>query len=162
MKSKPVIRVEIDPSCREPEVIIRTDQRTAFIDNILAAIGQLSEREQPKVTAYRGGTRFLLDQREIVRGYTERRKLVICAERGLYEARCTLRELEEILDADQFQRISRFEIINLDKVSGFDFGLSGTIKVTFADGSSTWVSRRYIRAIQQTLEASATAKEGRL
>ena len=65
--------------------------------------------------------------------------------------RCTLRELEEILDARWFVRISRFEIINMNWVSGFDLSVKGTIKVTFEDGSYTWVTRRFVPSIGQRL-----------
>ena len=63
----------------------------------------------------------------------------------------TLAEMEARLNRCRFLRISRSEIINLNKVSNFDFSLSGTIQVHFDDGSSTWVARRYVRAIQEIL-----------
>ena len=159
MKNKPVIRIEIDPSCHIPEVIIRTDQKTALIEDIVSAVEQCSGKERSRIMAYRDGVFTLLDQRDILRIYTEERKLIVSTETGDYEVRSTLRELEEALDAKWFQRISRFEIINLNKVTGFDFGVSGTIKVSFVDGSSTWVSRRYIRTIEQVLVGAAAAKE---
>ena len=66
-------------------------------------------------------------------------------------ARGTLAEMEAVLDRSRFLRISRSELINLYRVSSFDFSLSGTIQVRFDDGSVSWVARRYVRAIQKTL-----------
>lgn len=93
----------------------------------------------------------LLSQREIYRAFVEKRKLLVQAERGVFVVRKTLAEMESILSGNRFLRISRSEIINLYKVSNFDFSLSGTIHVHFDDGSSTWAARRYVRAIQEIL-----------
>lgn len=60
--------------------------------------------------------------------------------------------MEKTLDRERFVRISRFEIINMEKVSGFDMSISGTIQVTFQDGSATFVARRYVNAIEKRLE----------
>ena len=151
MKSKVKIGVEIDPACRTPEVVIRADQKTDLVEKIVSAVEQCGQSELPRITVYEGGAALLLSQRDISRIYTETRRLIVCADRGSYEARCSLQEMEKMLDAARFVRISRFEIINIDKVSGFDVSVSGTIKVTFEDGSSTWVSRRQVRAIEQRL-----------
>ncbi len=151
MKNKVIIRTEIDPSCQIPEVIIRAKEKTAAVDQIIAAIERHAERERHKITAYQGSVMRLVSQRDIIRVYTETRKLIVCTHTGDYEVRCPLRELEEILDEDWFMRISRFEIVNLNMVSGFDFNLSGTIRVTFTDGSSTWVARRYVQSIKHRL-----------
>ena len=93
----------------------------------------------------------LIDQKDIIRVYTENRKLIILTPKGEYSMRCTLRELEETLDPNCFVRISRFEILNMNKVSSFDLSMAGTIQVFFEGGSSTWVARRYVRAVEQRL-----------
>lgn len=151
MKSAIDIDIQLDPSHGEPKVIIQTDRMTPEIDNIVHAIESSVGSANPMVTAYVGDTTVLLSQREIFRVYVESRKLVVWTERGGFFARGTLAELEAVLNKSRFLRISRSEIINLYKVSNFDFSLSGTIHVHFDDGSSTWVARRYVRAIQETL-----------
>ncbi|MBR4538919.1 MAG: LytTR family transcriptional regulator DNA-binding domain-containing protein [Clostridia bacterium] len=151
MKSEIRVRVQVDPSCREPEVIIRTRERTARVDEIAAAVANLVRNDEKNLSVYRGGTRTLLRQREIIRVYTENKRLVVCSAQGEFESRSTLQGVEAQLNPDLFLRISRFEIVNLGKILNFDFSVSGTIKVTFEDGSSTWVARRYVRAIEERL-----------
>ena len=117
------IRVEIDPGCKAPQVIIKADQESVQTQNIIKAIERCVEGEYPQVST----------------------------DNGNYETRMNLKELEDILDDSSFVRISRFEIVNLKKVSSFDLSISGTIKVNFDDGSETWVARRYVRTIQEKL-----------
>ena len=151
MKNAIDIDIQIDPACSDPKVIIRTDRMTPEIDDIVHAIESSVDSLSPMVTAYVGDTTILLSQREIIRVYVESRKLIVWTDRGGFVARGTLAEMEAVLNHRRFLRISRSEIINLYKVSNFDFSLSGTIHVHFDDGSSTWVARRYVRAIQETL-----------
>lgn len=101
----------------------------------------------------------MVEQLDIIRVYTQERKLVIWTRDGAYYVKSTLRELEETLDEEWFVRISRYEIINLNWVSDFDLTFRGTIKVVFEDGSSAWVARRYVSAVEQRLE-SALEKGG--
>lgn len=51
----------------------------------------------------------------------------------------------------KFVRVSNSEIINLKKIKNFDLSLAGTICVKFLDGSTTYVSRRYVTKIKEIL-----------
>lgn len=141
-------------------MIIRTGQQTDFTDHLIQTIEHCADIEYSPVEAYKGDTLLLIPQRDLIRVYTENRKLAVIAESGLYDSRQTLKELEEKLDRDHFVRISRFEIINLRKVSGFDFSSTGTIRVLFVNGSETWVARRYVQTIQQVMKQRGSQKEG--
>lgn len=159
MRGKVSIRLEIDPSCQEPEVVIRTDQKTEIIEKVISAVERCLGDTYPPIAAYQRDTLVFVAQNDMIRVYTENRRLIICTQIGKYESRQPLKELEEKLDKGHFVRISRFEIMNLRKVSGFDFSTAGTIRVLFQDGSETWVARRYIQSIQQTLKR-LDAREG--
>ncbi len=163
MKTDMKLTVEIDPSVTEPEVIIREREETSLVSRIVSLIQQYTQQEQPSITVYQSTTRSSVEQLEIIRVYTQERKLVIWTKDGAYYAKSTLRELEETLDEEWFVRISRYEIINLNWVTGFDLTVRGTIKVLLEDGSSAWVSRRYVRTVEQrlesTLEKGGTANE---
>ena len=150
------IKLDIDPSVLEPEVIIRAGEETETIREIVSFIRQRTEedtkQDQSLITVYRdNNTARSIDQSDIIRIYTAGRKLGVVTQDRKYQVRCTLRELEEILDARWFVRISRFEIINMNWVSGFDLSVKGTIKVSFEDGSYTWVTRRFVLSIGKRL-----------
>ena len=145
------IDVHIDPRYNDPKVIIKTDRMTPEVENLVSAIENYIDSRYPPVSAFDRDRMMLISQREIIRVFLENRKLVVHTAQGDFVARKSLSELELLLNHNRFLRISRSEIINLYQVSSFDFSLSGTIHVHFDDGSHTWVSRRYVRSIQETL-----------
>ena len=152
MDQRVKVRLELDPSCPVPEVVIRTDHRSELVEKLISAVERCADGDEAPLLVYDGNTALFVDRHEVTRIYTEPRKLMVCTGSRTYEARCSLQEMEDLLDRDRFVRISRFEIINMEKVVGFDVSVSGTIQVTLDDGSATWVARRYVRAIEQRLE----------
>lgn len=159
LDEKVKIRLETDPSFSGTEVIIRSSHRTELTDRLISAIEGVHQNDLPMIPAYRNSVLTFLDQQQIIRVYTENSKVNILTENGLYEARKSLRDVEKLLTAKGLVRISRFEIVNLRKASGFDFSNTGTIRVLFQNGSDTWVARRYVRTIQQKLKAGVMGKE---
>ena len=87
----------------------------------------------------------------IIRAYAGGGKVYAGTAEGEYLLRLRLYELENRLDPQRFVRISHAEIVNLDKVRCFDLNLAGTICIRLADGSVTYVSRRYVSKIKQLL-----------
>ena len=142
------IEIKIDDTAAETKVIIVTREVT---ESVQALIKRLSE-EQPKVIAgFLEDTVRLLREEEIFRIYAADGKVFAVTEKGEFTLRLRLYELEERLDKKRFVRISNSEIVNLGKVRGFDLSFSGTIRVSLTNGTSTYVSRRYVSKIKTTL-----------
>ena len=142
------IEIKIDETAGETKVIIVTREVT---ESVQALIKRLSE-EQPKVIAgFLEDTVRLLREEEIFRIYAADGKVFAVTEKGEFTLRLRLYELEERLDKKRFVRISNSEIVNLGKVTGFDLSFSGTIRVSLSNGTSTYVSRRYVSKIKTTL-----------
>lgn len=143
------IEVKIDASQSEPKVIIITDKLTDKVQDIIAALENVTA---PQVISGLSGDRVkILEQDKIIRIYTEGGKICSDTEEGRFILRGRLYELEERLDKKTFVRISNSEIINLKKTAGFDMSFVGTICVTMSNGAVTYVSRRYVSKIKKIL-----------
>lgn len=142
------IEIKVDDTAAETKVIIVTREVTESVQTL---VKRLSE-EHPKVIAgFSEDTVRLLEQEEILRIYAADGKVFAVTEKGEFTLRLRLYELEERLDKKRFVRISNSEIVNLGKVKGFDLSFSGTIRVSLTNGTSTYVSRRYVSKIKTTL-----------
>jgi len=76
--------------------------------------------------------------------------------------RRTIAELERDLGDEQFARIHRSTIVNLDRVIGLELQSGGDYEVVLAGGARLRLSRRYKRGFQERLRAlSANALERR-
>lgn len=142
------VEIKIDSEYREPKIVIFTDRMT---DEISELVRRLSNEPSRVVSGFKDGELSVPEQSEILRVYAESGKVIAAASDGEYVLRLRLYEAEERLDRSMFVRISKSEIINLKRVKGFDLSLAGTIRVTFADGTSSYVSRRYLTKIKQIL-----------
>lgn len=142
------VEIKIDETAKETKVIIVTDA----VDGEVQALMKRITEEKPQVLAgFSGDSVALLEQSNIIRIYALDGKVYAVTAQGEYVLRLRLYELEDRLDKGKFVRISNSEIINLRKVKGFDLSFSGTISVSFVDGTSTFVSRRYVRKIKTVL-----------
>lgn len=103
------------------------------------------------------GATVVLPEKQIVSISSGSKKLKIQADEGTYEMKAALRDVEQWLHPVSFLRISRYEIINLDKVKKFDFSISGSLRIEMKDGMETWASRRFIPEIKTRLKISRSS-----
>lgn len=142
------IELKTDASCSEPKIIILTASITEEVNQIMK---RLAEDVSPIITGSRDNRIEILEQAEIIRIYSGNGKVFAETDNGEYILRMRLYEIEQRLNTDRFVRISNSEIINIRKVKNFDCSFTGTICVRLLNGTSTYVSRRYVSKIKKIL-----------
>ena len=143
------VEIRIDPGCAEPKIVIHTDRMT---DEIQSLVRQLSSPEPDVIPAQSGNGVALLDPEKIIRVYTERQKVCAQTAEGVYPLKFRLYEMEEKLRGHSFVRISSSELVNTKMITGMDFSLTGTIRVTLRGGITTYVSRRHVAGIKKLFD----------
>lgn len=142
------VEIQIDSNFIVPKAVIYT----AEVNNqINEAVKKLNDEPPRIIAGYKNDTVNILEPKEIVRIYSESAKVYAVTDKGLFVIKSRLYELEERLDKNSFVRISNSEIINLKMVKGFDLSFTGTICVAMKNGDTSYVSRRYVSKIKQTL-----------
>lgn len=140
--------IKIDASYTEPEIVIFTSSVTEEVENI---VKRLSSDTPKIITGIKDGNIEILNEDDFIKIYSLKGRVSAATEKGEYSLRMRLYEIEEKLCSGNFVRISNSEIINLKKVKNFDLSFTGTILVRLSDGSTSYVSRRYISKIKKIL-----------
>ena len=144
------VEIQIDPSLDEPVAVLRSPSPTEEVEALAARLR--GEAVPQPFTVYREREAARVSRSMVLRFYAEDKGVLCQTGTGTFTVRQRLYELEEALAGTRFVRVSNSEIVNLDRVTGLDLTLAGTIKMTLEDGTVCWVSRRYVKKIKQALE----------
>ena len=142
------LEVKIDSSYIEPKVIILTASMTEDVNIIL---NKLSDQAPQIISGSKDNKIEVIEPEDLIRIYASSGKVFAVTHKGEYALRLRLYEIEERLPPHQFVRISNSEIINLKNVNNFDLRFTGTICVKLANGTITYVSRRYVSKLKKIL-----------
>ena len=104
------------------------------------------------ITVFKDENIKLLDPTDIYRIYSSNGKVLVETKNDIFNVKSRLYEMEQKMDKEKFVRISNSELINLKKVKELDINIAGTIKITFLNETTTYVSRRLVSKIKQLLE----------
>lgn len=137
------------PGQEEPRLTLTARQLTPELEALLR---RLEQECPPPIPGWQGDRVTPLEHHDLLRCYTAgQRVMAQTADGREYILRLRLYELEKLLDPARFTRISNGEIVDLKAVTALDLSLTGTIKMTLTGGVVTYVSRRYVKKIKQTL-----------
>ncbi len=142
------IEVKIDSSYIDPKVIILAASMTEDVHIILS---KLSDQAPQIISGSKDNKIEIIEPEDLIRIYARAGKVFAVTHKGEYALRLRLYEIEEWLPTHQFVRISNSEIINLKNVNNFDLSFTGTICVKLANGTITYVSRRYVSKLKKIL-----------
>ena len=139
---------KLEPGRQEPKIVIVAGEET---DDLRRLVEQLSGLSMEPIPVWLGEQTKRLQQGEFLRFYTDGKGVSAQTAGEVYSVRLRLYELEEALDPKRFVRISNSEIVNLDRVTAVDLSLTGTIRMTLDNSVVSYVSRRYVKKIKETL-----------
>lgn len=142
------VEIVVDKNLKEKEIIIKTpeiDQESLDIkEKILSNdIQILSGIYDEKLE--------IIDLDDIIRIYANDKKVFTVTEKKTYLMKLPLYKIEDYLSGKNFVRISKSEIINLDKTKNFDFKYLGTISCEMDNGDICFVSRRAMKKVREIL-----------
>ena len=123
----------------------------AITDDVNDLTKKLMENSPSVLSGWKDEKIEILEPTDILRIYASAGKVIAVTDHGEYTLRLRLYEVEERLRSDVFVRISNSEIINLRKVGNFDLSIAGTISIKLLDGTTSYVSRRFVTKIKKTL-----------
>lgn len=149
------VELKVEPGRKEPKVIILAGEDSRELQQLVQELAGLA---LSPIQVREGEQTRLLPQENFLRFYTDGKGVAAQTEEGVYAVGFRLYELEERLDRRRFVRISNSEIVNLERVTALDLSLAGTIRMTLTGGIHTYVSRRYVKKIKETLQLERRRK----
>jgi DNA-binding LytR/AlgR family response regulator len=149
------VRFEKDRDEKNITVLFRASRQDAQVEQLMNRVREPFV-DTIAATDADGGT-VLLPFEGITSISSDNKRLKVLADNGTYWLKGSLQEMERLLEPNMFLRISRYEIVNLRKISRFDFTISGTLRIEFGEGMETWASRRYIPQIKNRLKGRVDA-----
>ena len=130
--------------CREEEVVIYLKSENGLSEKIDALInGKSSE-----IIGYESDNMIIIRHGEVVCFTVMDSRVVCITDKGKYRIRERLFELEEKL-SDKFVKINQSCLANTEKIASFSASVTGSLKVTFKNGYTDYVSRRQLRAVKE-------------
>ena len=140
--------IKIDEAYKLPKTFVYTDKIT---EEVLRIKSFVLENSESILIGFLDEKIKILNPAKIYRIYTENSKVFAESIDEKYLVKKRIYQLEDILKPKKFVRISNSELINLNLVDSFDLSYSGTISVKMKNKSKTFVSRRYVKKIKETL-----------
>ena len=142
------IKYIIGDKYTEPEVHVCVKEKNREATELYQTIEKLLEL---RIVGYRGQESELLSPAQIIRIYSENKKVYARTVVECYEIKDRLYVLEEQLAEQKFVRISNSELVNVQQIDKLDMSYAGTIQVRMKNGDVTYVSRRFVRKIKEAL-----------
>ncbi|MDN7145498.1 LytTR family DNA-binding domain-containing protein [Liquorilactobacillus mali] len=144
------IRVEIDKEVKETEVVIRASEQTADVKKLYEEISRKIINKRIKL--FQGTTEFYINSSNILFFETDERIVNAHTRNDLFETHLRLYELEKLLPQN-FMRISKSAITNLDEVYTLTRSLTGNLIAFHESYKQVYVSRRYFKDVKKRLES---------
>lgn len=142
------ITFDIQEQYKETEIRLCGREKSPELEELRDLLERLLDN---KIKVYKGQESGVVVPSQIIRIYSENKKVYLRTIGDCYEVRERIYTLEEQLRDRGFVRISNSEIVNIHQIEKLDMSNIGTIRMFMKNGDETYVSRRYISKIKEVL-----------
>ena len=132
-------------------ITIDAPELTEEVQNIIDYISNISKK-QSQIIAYKDNKIYILELKDVICFFSKDKYNYVRTVNGIYRIKMKLYELEEVLDKNDFIKISNSCIVNINQVECFDISILGTIVVKLKDDTKENVSKRNIKKVKQMLK----------
>lgn len=139
------IKIKISSKVEQPYLVLYTSQIT---ENIKATVRCLQEKSEQVVTGKLDEKIMMLNPNDIYLVRVEEGNTIAYLERGHCEIKKRLYEIEDILK-DDFMRISKSTIINLNQINYVKPSFNGLMVVKMKNGEKDFISRKYLPSFKK-------------
>lgn len=137
------VRLEIDDTLKEDEIVISTKKYTDEIKLLIE-----SSKSKPKIQFFKQDTEYYLDLDSILFFESDNGKVFSHTTNDMFSTVQKLYELEKILP-NHFIRISKSTILNIQKIYSLSHSVSSHL-VTFQNShKQVYVSRMYYKLLKE-------------
>ena len=130
---------------QEERIDIYINEKRQLVEDIKNLIS-----EENILLCYKNSEIYKVSFSEIILLAVENEKVAVFTEKDKFFIKERLYMAEEKLSSD-FIRLNQSAIGNIRKIRKFDCSVSGTLKVTFTNGLTDYVSRRQVKAVRERL-----------
>ena len=138
------LKIFIDKE-HDEEIHVYAKERTQLIDKIERLV-----KGETNIIAKRDRVSYNIELSDIVCFTADDNKVFVHTGKEVLEVDEKIYELEESLP-DNFLKINKSCIANIDKIKSFDATITGTLAVNFKNGYRDYVSRRRMKSVKERL-----------
>lgn len=131
----------------EEEIIIRCHD---IDDEVLSVIERLKKSESVLLGS-RDNEVFRIAPKDIYYVESVDNKSYICLQKGVYESKLKLYEIEELLQSTKLFRCSKSMILNVSKIRSVSPSINGRFEAKLLNGESVIISRQYVPNLKKLL-----------
>lgn len=130
---------------QEERIDIYIKEKRQIVEDIEKLISEKNE-----LLCHKNGEIYKIGFSEIVLFTVENEKVAVFTEKDKFFVKERLYMIEEKMPS-YFVKLNQSAICNIKKIKKFDCSVSGTLKVTFTNGLTDFVSRRQVKAVKERL-----------
>lgn len=144
------IRIEVDNSINENEIVIRCKSVDEYISKIEKDIMKMLDSKDP-IIFYKDETKYYIELEEVLFFETDQNSITAHTQEDAYKVRYKLYELEELLP-NYFMRISKSTILNINNIYSISRNLTSSSIIEFKNThKKAYVSRLYYKQLNLRL-----------